>query len=76
MSIFLRKIDSAVAVPIYTISENAIAEFETSAERAGRPMERLRGLLKDELAEYGGDEAFIRWIREDDEPALRITGNG
>jgi hypothetical protein len=25
MSIFLRKIDSAVAVPVYTISENAIA---------------------------------------------------
>jgi hypothetical protein len=24
MSIFLRKIDSAVAVPVYTISENAI----------------------------------------------------
>jgi hypothetical protein len=28
MSIFLRKIDSAVAVPVYTISENAIAAFD------------------------------------------------
>ncbi len=32
MSIFLRKIDSAVAVPVYTISENAIA-IKTTASR-------------------------------------------
>jgi hypothetical protein len=31
MSIFLRKIDSAVAVPVYTISENAVA-FEFLVE--------------------------------------------
>jgi hypothetical protein len=31
MSIFLRKIDSAVAVPVYTISENA-----TASSRAAR----------------------------------------
>ena len=37
-------------------------------------MEGLRGLLKDELAEYGGGEAFIRWIREDAEPLEQPGG--
>jgi hypothetical protein len=42
---------------------------ETPAARAYRLTERLCGLLKEELAEYGGGEAFIRWIRsEDDAP--------
>jgi hypothetical protein len=27
----------------------------------------MRGLLKDELAEYGGGEAFLRWVRGYDE---------
>jgi hypothetical protein len=31
--------------------------------------EKLRGLLKEELAEYGGGEAFLRWIRSEDEDA-------
>jgi hypothetical protein len=35
--------------------------------RARRLMEGLRGLLKEELAEYGGGEAFIHWIRSEDE---------
>ena len=42
---------------------------ETSAEKAFRLTERLRGLLKDELAEYGGGEAFLRWVRSEDEDA-------
>ena len=40
---------------------------ETPAERAHRLTEKLRGLLKNELAEYGGAEGFIRWVRSDDE---------
>jgi hypothetical protein len=40
---------------------------ETPAERAQRLTEKLRGLLKNELAEYGGAEGFIRWVRSDDE---------
>ena len=34
---------------------------------AQRLTERLRGLLKEELAEYGGGEGFMRWIRSEDE---------
>jgi hypothetical protein len=40
---------------------------ETPEARAYRLTEKLRGLLKDELAEYGGGEAFIRWVRGYDE---------
>lgn len=43
-------------------------EEEPSA-RAFRLTERLRGFLKEELAEYGGGEAFLRWIRSEDEDA-------
>jgi hypothetical protein len=42
---------------------------ETSAGRAKRLTNQLAGLLKDELAEYGGGEAFLRWIRSDEEDA-------
>jgi hypothetical protein len=38
---------------------------ETPAEKAYRLTEKLRGLLKDEIAAYGGTEAFIRWVRSD-----------
>jgi hypothetical protein len=40
---------------------------ETPSERAFRLTEKLRGLLKEELAEYGGGEAFLRWVRGYDE---------
>ncbi|MGA9424709.1 MAG: hypothetical protein WBV33_06505 [Terracidiphilus sp.] len=40
---------------------------ETPEQRAHRLSEKLRGLLKEELAEYGGGEAFLRWVRGYDE---------
>ncbi len=40
---------------------------ETPAEWAKRLTDKLRGLLKEELAEYGGAEGFIRWTRDEDE---------
>ena len=40
---------------------------ESPAERAHRLTEKLRGLLKEELSEYGGAEGFIRWVRSDDD---------
>lgn len=40
---------------------------EPAAARALRLSGKLRGLLKDELAEYGGGEAFLRWVRGTDE---------
>ena len=47
----------------------AEASPETPAERAQRLTGKLAGLLKDELAEYGGGDAFIRWIRSDEDEA-------
>jgi len=40
---------------------------ETSEEWARRLTGKLRGLLKEELAEYGGGEAFLKWMRSEDE---------
>jgi hypothetical protein len=42
---------------------------EAPSARAFRLTGKLRGLLKTELAEYGGGEAFLRWIRSEDEDA-------
>jgi len=40
---------------------------ETPEARTRRLGESLRGILRDELAEYGGAEGFIRWVRGYDE---------
>jgi hypothetical protein len=40
---------------------------ETPEAWAFRLTEKMRGLLKEELAEYGGGEAFLRWVRGYDE---------
>ena len=40
---------------------------ESPEDWAFRVTEKMRGLLKEELAEYGGGEAFLRWIRSEDE---------
>jgi hypothetical protein len=45
---------------------------ETPEEWAHRMTGKLFGLMKDELAAFGGGEAFLRWVRgydEDDEAA-------
>jgi len=41
--------------------------LEDPSERAFRLTEKLRGILKEELKEYGGADGFMRWIRSDDE---------
>jgi hypothetical protein len=40
---------------------------ETATERASRLTEKLRGLMKDEIAAHGGAEGFIRWVRSDED---------
>ncbi len=55
---------NAIEAPANT---DAKAVEETPEVRARRLTEKLRGLLKDELAEYGGSEAFLRWVRGYDE---------
>jgi hypothetical protein len=60
---------------------NSVLEFRFSRKGQGPPeqseadrkrrgmeaFEKLRGLLKDEIAAYGGAEAFIRWVRSDED---------
>ena len=50
-------------------AKHPIIPMEEPAERAHRLTEKLRGILKEELAAYGGGEAFLRWVRSDDEEA-------
>jgi hypothetical protein len=40
---------------------------ETAADRALRLTEKLRGLMKDEIAVHGGAEGFMRWVRSDED---------
>jgi hypothetical protein len=40
---------------------------ESSEARTERLVSGLRGLLKEEMAKYGGAEGFIRWVRGYDE---------
>lgn len=40
---------------------------ESAAERAQQAMDKLYGLMKDEIAAHGGAEAFIRWVRSDED---------
>jgi hypothetical protein len=42
---------------------------ESPRARAHRLMARISGILREEIASYGGAEAFIRWVRSEDEEA-------
>lgn len=49
--------------------------IESPEEKAQRLIEPLRGLLKEEFAQFGGAEGFLRWVRgydeeEQDKPSL------
>lgn len=46
---------------------SGVPSEETPEEWARRVTDKIRGLLKDELAEYGGGESFLRWVRGYDE---------
>ena len=49
-----------------SISPTAAPE-ETPEEWAHRMSGKLFGLMKDEFAAFGGGEAFLRWVRSEDE---------
>jgi hypothetical protein len=40
---------------------------DSPAERAHRAIDKLYGSMKDEIAAHGGAEAFIRWVRSDED---------
>lgn len=42
---------------------------EDARVRSRRLTEGLRGLLREELAEYGGGEAFLKWLRSEEDAA-------
>src|ERR1700761_1618424 len=38
---------------------------ETPKEKAHRLVNKISGILREEIASYGGTEAFIRWVRSE-----------
>ena len=44
-------------------------QIESPSDRATRVTEGMRGLLQKEIASFGGADAFMRWVRSDDEDA-------
>ena len=51
----------------FRFTENVRDEREMAKARALAAFDRIRGLRKDEIAAYGGAEAFIRWVRDGDD---------
>jgi hypothetical protein len=51
------------------IKLDAVHVQEDAKARAKRLAEGLKGLLREELSEYGGGEAFLRWVRSEGEEA-------
>ncbi len=47
--------------------------MEEPEVRAKRLCDKLCGLMKDEIAAYGGAEGFMRWVRYDEEPKHGIN---
>ena len=58
-----------VADPSETGTSQQLTSREHPSERASRLTRKLRGLLKEELAEYGGGDAFLRWVRSEEDDA-------
>jgi hypothetical protein len=52
-----------------TGKEKTAGTVDSPEERARRLVSGIKGLLKQELAEYGGGEAFLKWVRSEDEEA-------
>lgn len=63
-------LQSRTVVVHYTLVEPAMetTAYLTSTERAERFVTRMRDLLKDGVAEHGGAECFVQWLREDEGP--------
>lgn len=49
--------------------EDIVPASEDAKARAKRLTNGLRGLLREELAEYGGGEEFLKWVRSEENAA-------
>jgi hypothetical protein len=45
---------------------NSLPVAETPEKRALRLTEKLRGLMKEEIASHGGAAGFLRWVRSEE----------
>ncbi|GGH13228.1 hypothetical protein [Silvibacterium dinghuense] len=64
----IRENGGSISRSIMPPSDSSI--IETPKDKADRLIAKIRGVLRDEIASYGGAEGFIRWVRsEEDEDA-------
>ena len=61
------RVVDAVQPKLRSAADGSRPEGESHEEWAHRMTERLRGRLKDEIAAFGGADAFMRWVRGQDE---------
>ena len=59
----------ADGVKIENVVKATAIPKESPKERARRLTNKMAGLLKEEMAAYGGGDAFMQWIRSDDDEA-------
>jgi hypothetical protein len=58
---------TAVVKPANSKAEKgAVIASEQSMSQVKRLTERLQGLLRNEIAEHGGTDTFMRWIRSEE----------
>jgi hypothetical protein len=60
---------------IAIMTKTGIARQRDSRRNGIDALRRLRGLLKEELAEYGGGRAFLKWLRCDRREPRRRSEN-
>jgi hypothetical protein len=53
------------------VADGEAAPHRSAKDEARAAVASLRGLLRPELARYGGGEAFLRWLRTDPEKDRR-----
>jgi len=64
-----RVVNSSAGASQQEKSIASVGPQENPEARAKRVVDGLSGLLKNEIAAYGGTEAFMRWVRSDEDEA-------
>jgi len=52
--------------PVALPENSSAMVVETPEQRAFRLTEKIRGLMKEEIAAHGGGENYLRWVRGED----------
>jgi hypothetical protein len=62
-----RTVDSVLVFRFAGQEPRGTGREETPTKQAQRAMDQLYGSMKDEITAHGGAEAFIRWVRSEED---------